>query len=135
MLRIAICMPLVWAYFFLWIGFMDVIGMALWVSLSWTDGCRWYCPLKWKIKDTTQFQNPKEIYMYAICMDLRMPLEWNYMYVGRHELWTPLISAYRCRCHRHMVADGADIFMPLVWLYGCPWHVPMDGIGMCMWLQ
>lgn len=105
-------MPLIWEYFCLWIGLMDVIGMALWVSLSWTDGCRWYCPLlKWKIKDTTQFQNPKETYMYAICMDLRMPLGWTYMYVGRHELWMPLSSAY-----------------------GCWWRGYIDAVGMTLWV-
>lgn len=120
-LRIAICMPLVWAYFCLWIGFMDVIGMALWVSLSWTDGCRWYCPFKWKIKDTTQFPNPKEIYMYAICMDLRMPLGWTYMYVGRHELWMPLSSAYDCWWRGYIDAVG------------CPWHVIT--VGMCLWFR
>ena len=122
-LRIAICMPLVWAYFCLWIDLMDVIGMALWVSLSWTDGCRWYCPFKWKIKDTTQFPNPKEIYMYAICMDLRMPLGWTYMYVGRHELWMPLSSAYDCWWRGYIDAVGMTLWVFLACDHSR--HVPM----------
>ena len=61
--------------------------------------------------------------MYAICMDLRMPLEWTYMYVGRHELWMPLSSACGCRWRGYIDVVGMTLWVFLACDYSR--HVPM----------